>query len=68
MTSNLRWAEAPGNVQLSAAATGLPRESVANVTQILTVDRGILTERVGKIPGAKVDLILAGMDLVFDRG
>lgn len=38
LTSNLRWAEAPGNVLLTAKATGLPKDSVANVSQIVTLD------------------------------
>ena len=54
LTSNLKWEVAPGNVRLSARLTGLPRDSVANVSQIVTVDKDLLTERVGKLPGAKL--------------
>lgn len=67
LTSNLRWANAPGNVSLSARLTGLPKDSVANVSQIVTVDRDLLTERVGKLPRAKLELILAGIDVVFGK-
>jgi len=67
LTSNLRWANAPGNVTLSARLTGLPKDSVANVSQILTLDRDLLTERVGKLPRAKLELLLAGIDLVLGR-
>lgn len=67
LTSNLRWANAPGNVSLSARLTGLPKESVANVSQIVTLDRSLLTERVGRLPRAKVELILAGIDVVLGR-
>jgi mRNA interferase MazF len=67
LTSNLRWADAPGNVKLTARATGLSRESVANVSQLVTVDKGTLTERVGKLPGAKLELVLAGIDVVLGR-
>jgi mRNA interferase MazF len=67
LTSNLRWADAPGNVRLTARMTGLPRDSVANVSQIVTVDRAILTERVGKLTAAKLELILAGVDVVLGR-
>jgi mRNA interferase MazF len=67
LTSNLRWADAPGNVRLTARMTGLPRDSVANVSQIVTVDRAILTERVGKLNAAKLELILAGVDVVLGR-
>ena len=67
LTSNLRWAEAPGNVALSSRVTGLPRESVANVSQIVTLDKALLTEHVGKLPPAKLELILAGLDVVLGR-
>ena len=67
LTSNLRWANAPGNVSLSAHLTGLPKDSVANVSQIVTVDRELLTEHVGNIPRAKLELILAGIDVVFGK-
>src|SRR5690606_37320200 len=47
LTSNTVWAGAPGNVLLSSKTTGLPKESVANVSQIIALDRSLLTERVG---------------------
>jgi mRNA interferase MazF len=68
LTSTLRWADAPGNVRLTARSTGLPRDSVANVSQIVTLDRSILTGRVGKVARSKVDLILSGIDIVLRRG
>jgi len=68
LTSTMRWADAPGNVRLDARSTGLPRASVANVSQLVALDRGILTERVGKLPRSKVELILAGIDIVLGRG
>lgn len=67
LTSNVRWADAPGNVRLTARATGLPRDSVANVSQIVTVDKATLTERVGKLPAAKLELVLSGIDVVLGR-
>ncbi len=67
LTSNLRWASAPGNVSLSARLTGLPKDSVANVSQIVTVDQDLLTECVGKLSRAKLELILAGIDIVFGK-
>ena len=67
LTSNLTWADAPGNVPLTQAMTGLPKDSVANVSQIMTIDRNILTEQVGKLSDAKMDLILRGVDVVFGR-
>jgi mRNA interferase MazF len=68
LTSNLRLGGAPGNVLLKASTTGLPKDSVANVSQILTIDRGALTERVGKLPKSHLALVFAGLDVVFDRG
>jgi len=67
LTSNLRWASAPGNVLLSAKRTGLPRDSVANVSQIVAVDRAIFAERVGHLSSADVEPVLAGIDLVLGR-
>ncbi|HSN91101.1 MAG TPA: type II toxin-antitoxin system PemK/MazF family toxin [Anaeromyxobacteraceae bacterium] len=67
LTSNLRWAGAPGNVLLPARSSGLPRDSVANVSQIVTLDRALLTERVGRISRKQLDLVLAGLDIVLGR-
>jgi mRNA interferase MazF len=67
LTSNLKWADAPGNVLLSPRATGLPRDSVANVSQVVTLDKASLSQRIGKLPRLKLDLILAGLDIVLGR-
>jgi mRNA interferase MazF len=67
LTSNLRWESAPGNVLLAARKTGLPRDSVANVSQIVTVDRAVLAERTGQLARADVGLVLSGVDLVLGR-
>lgn len=67
LTSNLRWADAPGNVLLVAGTTGLARDSVANVSQIVALDRNVLDERAGKLPQAKLDLLLSGLDVVLGR-
>lgn len=67
LTSDLRWAEAPGNVRLTARMTGLRRDSVANVSQISTVDRAVLRDRSGKLTAPKVDLVLSGLDVVLGR-
>ena len=67
LTSNLVWAEAPGNVELSASVTGLPKDSVANVSQILTVDRNALTERMGKLPQNVLNLVVDGVDTILGR-
>jgi len=67
LTSNLRWADAPGNVVLSARTSGLPRDSVANVSRVVAIDRALLSERVGKLSRAKVELLLSGLDVVLGR-
>jgi len=67
LTSNLQWAAAPGNVRLTRRATGLPRDSVANVSQIVTLDRSSLTERIGRLPSGKLELVLTGIDTVLGR-
>jgi mRNA interferase MazF len=67
LTSNVGWADAPGNVALTARSTGLPRTSVANVSQIVTLDRTALSERVGRLSPSKLELVLAGIDLVLGR-
>jgi len=68
LTSNLRWASAPGNVSLAARRTGLPKDSVANVSQIVAVDRSVLAEHVGRVPKGDLSLILAGIDVLLGRG
>jgi mRNA interferase MazF len=67
LTSNLKWADAPGNVLLATRSTRLPKDSVANVSQIVALDKAVLTERVGKLSAAKVDLLLSGIDVVLGR-
>lgn len=67
LTSNVKWAAAPGNVLLPAGVTGLPKESVANVSQIVTLDKTDLTERAGKLPQTKLELVLSGIDVVLGR-
>ena len=68
LTSNLKWADAPGNVRLPARSTGLPKPSVANVSQLVTLDRDTLTERVGRLSASNLELVLAGIDVVLGRG
>jgi mRNA interferase MazF len=64
LTSNLKWAMAPGNVQLSAQVTGLPKPSVANVSLIISIDKELLTECVRKLPPSNLNLVLAGIDTI----
>ena len=67
LTSNLKWATAPGNVLLPSGVTGLPKESVANVSQLVTLDKTDLTERTGKLSRSKLELVLSGIDVVLGR-
>jgi mRNA interferase MazF len=67
LTSNLRWAAAPGNALLAGDRTGLPKDAVANVSQIVAVDRSALSERTGHLSEAELALVLAGIDLVLGR-
>lgn len=65
ITSNLRLAQAPGNVLLPACLTGLSQDSVANISQLLTVDKRFLTERVGKVSSAILSRVETGLRLVL---
>ncbi len=67
LTSNLRWADAPGNVLLEAGDTGLPKDSVVNVSQFVTLERDWLGEKAGDLPQGKLDLVLAGIDILLGR-
>lgn len=67
LTSNLKWASAPGNLLLPASMTGLPKESVANVSQIVTLDKSDLTERTGTLTRTKLEVVLSGIDVVLGR-
>jgi mRNA interferase MazF len=65
ISSNLALAEAPGNVRLSKSDSGLPKPSVVNVSQILTVDRGLLTDHVRALPGRVMERVNLGLHLVL---
>lgn len=65
LTSNLRLQGAPGNVLLGSRDTGLRKDSVANVSQLVTLDKAVLTERVGSLPSAKLKQIENGVRLVL---
>lgn len=65
ISSNLRLAEAPGNVLLPTHATGLARDSVVNVSQLITLDRSFLRDAAGKIPDRVMSEVVAGLRLVL---
>ena len=63
VTSNLRLAAAPGNMLLPAKITGLTKDSVANVSQVITVDKSFLTEKIGKLRPQRVESVGEGLRL-----
>jgi mRNA interferase MazF len=67
LTSNLKWAGAPGNVLLRAGVSGLPKDSVANVSLIVALDKSQLTERVGMLSARHVTAVINGIDTIFGR-
>lgn len=67
LTSNLKWAEATGNLRLTTTMTGLPRDSVANVSQITAIDKSQLIESAGRLSDAKLELVLDGIQVVLGR-
>src|SRR5688572_19568840 len=67
LTSNLRWAEAPGNVLLRARSTGLLRDSVANTSLLSAFDRALLTERAGKLTARELTSVMDGIDVLLGR-
>lgn len=66
LTSNLRLADAPGNVLVPRRASGLPRDSVVNVSQIVTLDRADLAECAGQLPKEVLRQVDRGVKLVLD--
>ena len=67
LTSNLQWADAPGKLHLTARPTGLPKDSVANVSQVVAVDKARLGERASRLSRAKVEVLLSGIDVILSR-
>jgi len=56
-----------GNLYLAEEETGLPKPSVANASQVVSLDRRLLTQRVGKLSRANLETVLTGIDVVFGR-
>ena len=65
ITSNVSLADAPGNVRLNKSDSGLPKPSVVNVSQLLTIDRTLLGERVRSIPGVALRKVDEGLRMVL---
>jgi mRNA interferase MazF len=66
ISSNLRLLDAPGNVLISAKSVGLPRDSVANVTQLVTVDKEYLRGKVGRVPPKTLARVEDGVRLALE--
>ena len=67
LTSNRVWADAPGNTLISAKTAGLPKDSAANASQSIALDRTFLTDRAGRLPPKLFARILQGIDIVLGR-
>jgi mRNA interferase MazF len=65
LTGNVRLVDAPGNVLIPSRVAGLSRDSVANVSQVITVDRSALTERVGRLPRSLIEQVEDGLRLAL---
>jgi mRNA interferase MazF len=65
LTSNLKRGACPGNVMLKKNEAGLPKKSVVNITQIITVNKSDLKEKIGQLSGSRVKEILEGLDILF---
>jgi mRNA interferase MazF len=68
LTSSVRLVDAPGNVLIPAKAAGLPKDSVANVSQVITVDRDFLAELAGRLPGHLLRSVDNGLRLALGLG
>jgi mRNA interferase MazF len=68
VTSNLALAEAPGNVRIAKSDSGLSQPSVVNVSQLITLDRSILANKIKVLPGAVMDKVDSGLKLVLALG
>ena len=66
ITSNLKFAELPGNVSLRKGEANMPKSCVINVTQLKSVDKSSLAEKIGSLPDKKMEEVFAGLKLVMD--
>ena len=66
ITSNPKRARVPGNVQLAAGEAGLPQPSVVNVSQLYTVDKEDLVERIGTLSPDRLAEVIAGLHLIIE--
>jgi mRNA interferase MazF len=66
ITSNIRLADAPGNIYLSSENSGLPKESVVNVSQLITLDRDFLSEKISELSPRTMQRLDDGLRIVLD--
>jgi mRNA interferase MazF len=66
LTSNPKWAKSPGNVFLKKGEGSIPKDSVVNITQIETIDKSFLTEKIGSLPPSRIKQILQGIKLLIE--
>lgn len=66
ITSNLRLADAPGNIKLSKKNSGLNRDSVINISQLLTLDKSFITEQIGQLSNSFIHKLNNGIKLVLN--
>ena len=67
ITSNVARAKAPGNVLLKKGEANLPKASVVNISQVLTIDKSELTEYAGELSNASAIAVCDGLRMLFDR-
>jgi mRNA interferase MazF len=65
LTSNLKLASAPGNVMLNKGEGNLPKSSVVNISQVMTVDKADLTEKIGQLSKKRVEEIISGFEILL---
>ena len=66
LTTNIRRAKAPGNVLLNKGEANLPQQSAVNISQVVTVDKQFLTEKIGALSMKRVEQIVAGLQLLIE--
>jgi mRNA interferase MazF len=67
LTSNLKWVKSPGNVLLKKGEGNVPKDSVVNISQIVTVDKSFLEEKIGALPPLKIQQIIDGIKLLIKQ-
>lgn len=66
LTSNLKWAKSPGNVLLKKGEANLPKDSVINISQIETIDKAYLTEKIGSLPSSRIKQMIDGVKFLIE--